>query len=78
MQTAGQKRALPGEQRKEKAARSPSKRDAVSLAREAERLRAELDQERMRVKSLEDANELVSEKLDVAIKSMKFMLSKQG
>jgi hypothetical protein len=76
MQAAGQKRAAENERRKAKSGAPDHHADA--LAREAERLRAELAQERRRVKMLEDANNRVTEKLDVAIESVKLILARQG
>jgi hypothetical protein len=46
--------------------------------REAERLRTELANEKERVKTLEDTNMQVAERLDAAIESMKEILARQG
>lgn len=78
MQAAGQKRAVAGTRRKSKGTQAAQDRDVASLIREAERLRDELAQERKRVKSLEDANSSVAERLDVAIESVKTILARQG
>ena len=77
MQAAGQKRAPANERRREKATETQDA-DVAVLTRETERLRAELDEERKRVKKLEDANNRVREKLSVAIESVKSILARQG
>lgn len=77
MQAAGQKRAPANERRRVKAAATQDA-DVAVLTRETERLRAELDEERKRVKKLEDANNRVREKLSVAIESVKSILARQG
>lgn len=76
MQVAGQKRTADQERRKTKSA--VRNHDVDALTREAERLRAELAQERSRVKMLEDASDRAVEKLDVAIESVKSILARQG
>ncbi len=76
MQAAGQKRAGTSERRRGSSA-APD-RDKATLQREAERLRDELANEKERVKTLQDTNNRVAERLDAAIESMKAILSRQG
>jgi hypothetical protein len=78
MQAAGQKRAVADERRKGTGAAAAGDRDAAKLMREAERLRTELANEKERVKTLEDTNMQVAERLDAAIESMKEILARQG
>ena len=78
MQAAGQKRAAADERRKGAGAAAAEDRDAARLMRETERLRAELANEKERVKTLEDTNIQVAERLDAAIESMKEILARQG
>lgn len=77
MQAAGQKRAAADERRKSAGAAAED-RDAARLMRETERLRAELANEKERVKTLKDTNIQVAERLDAAIESMKEILARQG
>jgi hypothetical protein len=77
MQAAGQKRAAADERRKGAGAAAED-RDTARLMRETERLRAELANEKERVKTLEDTNIEVAERLDAAIESMKEILARQG
>lgn len=78
MQAAGQKRAAADERGKGAGAAAAEDRDAARLMRETERLRAELANEKERVKTLEDTNIQVAERLDAAIESMKEILARQG
>ena len=77
MRAMEQARAAADEGKKGK--RQPEARQAqlATLKREAERLRAELASEQKRVRTLEDTNGRVAERLDEAIQSVKAMLAKQ-
>lgn len=78
MQTARQKRAGASGQSEAASAAPVGAADTATLKREAERLRNELANERERVKTLQDTNNRVAERLDTAIKSVKAILARQG
>ena len=78
MQAVEEKRVLADKRGKSQGTGSPQDKDIGTLIRETERLRDELDRERKKVETLEDANSRVAKRLDVAIESVKTLLARQG
>lgn len=76
MRAMGQGRSAGGERKTGKD--QPDASELAMLEREAERLKAELASERERVKTLEDVNGRVANRLNAAIESVKAILGRQG